>query len=112
MTYKLGKLSRVYGSGTETPYNPKKSTGQTCGTVNTYDSADKGDKGRYKAKITGKLRAGGTFSYVLKDKFETAYLKGTFTSGRKAAARFRLVSRNTVSNSTCDSGFLKLTLKK
>lgn len=105
---KASRLTRLEGQGSAVPYNPRKSHGPACGEAQSYDSADQVDKGKFKARITGSTKADGSFSYVLKDRFgTTAYLRG-----KVAKAQFRIKSKVKSAKSSCDSGYLRTTLRK
>lgn len=103
-------LVRLYGDGGALPYDPRKSTDQTCGDSTSYDSTDRNGDRTDSARIRGWVRSDGRFSYVLSDQIENVYLSGRFDSARHATARLRVT--RFAATGTCDSGFLPLTLSR
>lgn len=116
-TLKDGKLTDIKGEGNPgfVPYNPKKSNATSgCGDANNYEASD---KARYSGHVTQK----GLFTFVVKDTYHTKVtLEGHFVSGTEAHAKFRFYQghlpyyHNGQFSRTghCDSGFLRLVLKK
>ena len=118
-TFKSGRLTRLYGEGTEIPFKKKLSNSEACGGANLYDSSDAGDQGKYPATISGSTDKTGGFSFVLRGKFhDVTTFEGKFVSASKLTGKIRFYEAHlprfangkATPTGHCDSGFLPVTL--